>query len=136
MDAVVIDLVALGSAARPLADWWDRFCATGEADVATLDAARKQLAGLCELPGRVGQAIRLIVRGPVDVAPVALTMAVELVANAARRCPTGAPASARPGAARRRRQRTPRLERGPSQLALPGFDQRTVDEASPVPPPA
>ena len=121
MDGVVIDLVGVGTAARPLAEWWDRLCATGDADVAALDAARKQLADLCELPGRVGQAIRLIVYGPIDAPPIDLTIAVELVAATARRCPTSmAPNAGRPRRPRRGQPRVP--DRDGNQLALPGFE--------------
>ena|SRR5438552_2961285 len=127
MDAEVIDLVALGAAARPLAEWWEQFCATGQADVSALDCARKQLAGLCELPGRMGQAIRLVVRSPLEVPPVALTMAVEFVATTARRCPTVAAAVPRVRRTRRRAKELVSRHDDQCQLVLPGLDGPSAD---------
>ena len=117
MDAKVIDLVALGTAATPLADWWEQFCATGNADVAALDAARKQLATMAALPGRVGQAIRLVVDAQADVPAVVITTAIEQVAATARRCPR-----ARPPRRRRRPVAGAAPPIDPAQLPLPGLD--------------
>src|SRR5437764_13504165 len=87
MDAAIIDLAALGAAATPLADWWESFCDAGRADIASLDTARKQLAGMCDLPGRLGAAVRLVVGAPSDAPPGEFTDAVQLLAATARRCP-------------------------------------------------
>lgn len=130
MDAAIVDLVALGTAATPLADWWEQFCATGHADVAALDAARKQLATMAGLPGRVGQAIRLVVHAPADVPPVVLTMAIEQVAATARRCPRARPPR------RRRRPPAGAAPPAPAQLPLPGLDPDRGWTPGPVPPSA
>jgi hypothetical protein len=60
---MVVDLVALGAACRPLLAWYDDLNGRGVADPRELDRAVAQLAALPPISGRLGAAVRLLVSG-------------------------------------------------------------------------
>ncbi len=60
---MVVDLVALGAACRPLLEWYDDLNGRGAADPRELDRAVARLAALPPISGRLGAAVRLLVGG-------------------------------------------------------------------------
>lgn len=60
---MIVDLVAVGAACRPLLAWYDKFDRTGNGEPAELQRAVACLAALPPVSGRLGGAIRLIVTG-------------------------------------------------------------------------
>jgi putative intracellular protease/amidase len=109
---VLINLVAVGRASRPLADWWTRLLMTGAADVDELERARRLLEALPPQPGPLGRAVALVVSGGRDATQAETVAAVELLALAAARSGPIARVCSASG---------PRWRR-PVQPPLPGFE--------------
>ena len=115
-DPVVVDLGAVGRASVALARWYRGLVATGEGDVDELGRARLELATLPAQPGRLGWAVRLIVRGGDDATDEEIMAAVSLLCDAATRAAQAPPAVAVTEAPHR-----PRRRRNVVQPTLPGL---------------
>ena len=120
MDAEIIDLVVIAGACKPLAAWWQQFSVTGDASPSELDRARKQLATLAPIPGRVGRAINQIVSAESQTTSGQVRAALELVARTAACISGPLPANSQATAPTPKKRRRTGDER--SQPALPGFE--------------
>ncbi len=89
----VIDIVAVGRASLPLARWWRGFLADPEAageHLDELERARRHLRALGTVPGRLGQAVAVVVAG--GGATVAESVeAIEFLTALADRAPAAEP---------------------------------------------
>lgn len=121
----IVDLVAIGEAAQPLAIWWRRLLDLGQPGLGRLDQARHALTALGPVPGRLGRAIDLIVAcdtaTPDTEMAAAIAMLVELAdrvhPGAADTAPNRARGAAPPTPARRR-PRTPGVAAEQMSLSL------------------
>ncbi len=91
----IVDLVAIGEAAQPLAIWWRRLLDLGQPGLQRLDQARHALTALGPVPGRLGRAIDVIVAcdtaTPDTEMAAAIAMLVELADRVHPPAPTRRP---------------------------------------------
>lgn len=84
-DGEVVDLVAIATATEPLAAWWHRLSDLGQPCLAGLDRARRSLAGLSPVPGRLGRTIAVVVQGDPDRWDLEMADAIEMLVDVANR---------------------------------------------------
>ena len=127
-DTGIVDLVAIGKAAQPLAIWWRRLLDLGQPGLQRLDQARQALTALGPIPGRLGRAIDLIVAcdtaTPDTEMAAAIAMLVELADRVHPPGPDAAPHAASetaPAPAHRR----PTAPVAGEQMTLP-LDQQSA----------
>lgn len=117
MTGEIIDLVSVGAACRPLAQWWQHFMATGDGDLLELERARMGLEGFTQLPGSLGRAMRHLSGLAVTTNPAQLTSDLELLRRVVER------ATERKSRKSRQRTSSAKLDAAAAgQLALPGFE--------------
>jgi hypothetical protein len=83
----IVDLVAIGAAAQPLAAWWRRLLELGQPGLHRLDEARQALTALGPIPGRLGRAIDLIVACDTATPDTEMAAAIAMLVELADRLP-------------------------------------------------